>query len=61
MADPTDQAGYSSQAQKIRRCRYADTNIAIAPVQSHFYCVRRVDQICLYGKVAKRHSRVTLG
>ncbi len=33
MADPTDQAGYFSQAQLLRRFRYEDNNAAIVPVQ----------------------------
>ncbi len=37
------QAGYFSQAQLIRRFRYDDNNVAIAPVQPHYYYVRWVE------------------
>ncbi len=33
----TDQAGYFSQVQQTRRCRHEDNNVAIAPVQPHYY------------------------
>ncbi len=34
--------GYFSAVQKIRRFRYEDNNVAIVPVQPHYYCVRWV-------------------
>ncbi len=43
MTNLTAQVGYFSQAQKIRRFRYEDNNVAIAPVQPHYYCVRWVE------------------
>ncbi len=43
MAGPTDQAGYFSAAHEIRRFRYEDNNVDIAPVQPRYYCVRWVE------------------
>ncbi len=36
MVNPTDQASYFSQDQYIRRFRYEDNDVVIAPVQPHY-------------------------
>ncbi len=43
MENPTHKDWYCSNTNGDRRFRYEDNNVAIAPVQPHFYCVRWVE------------------